>query len=151
MALIMAWPWTVNAKTPTLAAFSIIDDKEVNIMSEAEFPAVVMFWDSTCAPCRVEMKRVQTAINRGAIPAGRVLAVNIGEAKGAVERFARQADFQFQYFAEPKKEDLEQLGPISGTPSLLYIDAAKSVRWRSAGVDPELENRSRKLFGEKSK
>ena len=132
-------------RAPGLVAYSIIDDREVELpLSEAR-PAVLLFWSTTCSACKVEMHRLQQAVLAGKIPPGQIWAVAVGDSIEAIKEYAQQSEYSFQYFVVPQIENIKSY-QVSGTPTTYHFDSAGNIQWRGEGVHPESIARAESLF-----
>ena len=66
-----------NQKINTIQAHSLTTDNTFSFPRNEK--SVLMMWATWCAPCKIEMKRVQNSIDSGTIPADRVYAMNLFE------------------------------------------------------------------------
>jgi cytochrome c biogenesis protein CcmG, thiol:disulfide interchange protein DsbE len=103
--------------------------------SEFTFPpqenSVVLFWASWCAPCKLEMKRLQDSIENGNLQSKQVYAYNPFEKLNIVKSFVKEQDYDFQFFTSDPP--LESLVEINATPTYLWIEKDKIFRM-STGI-----------------
>ncbi|MGZ3773879.1 MAG: TlpA family protein disulfide reductase [Pseudobdellovibrionaceae bacterium] len=138
---------SVIFKPASIQVYSLSEEKEMDLFDAQGSAAVVLFWNSQCEPCKIEMGRLQTAISSGKIPGGAVLAVNLEEPIEVVRDFALTHDYQFQYFSDLKGEALKQY-KVPGTPTEYYFNKRGQVVWSAMGLIPESIQQAEKLFAE---
>lgn len=96
---------------------------------EIPFPSsersLIIFWATWCAPCKLEMKRISSAVKDGSIDASKVYALNLFENERDIIRFAQKNDFALTYIQKTKA--FSELG-IQVTPTTLLLDGNKIER-----------------------
>lgn len=107
---------------------------------------LLVFWATWCAPCKVELGRINSLIKSGALKPGDVVAVSSAESAETVEAFARENDYRFTVATDPKGA-VAAVYNVSGTPTLLLIDEAAKINWMTMGISPSLEVRLKNFFG----
>lgn len=103
---------------------------------------ILVFWATWCGPCKVELGRINAMILSGEITADSVLAVSIGEDPNVVSSFVNEQKYLFKVAIDISGQSA-QLYQVSGTPTILFIDADQKVNWVTAGISPSLEFRIR--------
>lgn len=101
-----------------------IEAKLVSDGSTINFPpennSVVLFWATWCAPCKLEMKRLQQSIDNKDIKASQVYAYNPFEAHDVIKKFINQTPYDFQFIET--KPALEKLVHVKATPTYLWLE-----------------------------
>lgn len=126
------------------SVYSIIEEKTVKLPLKGK-PTLILFWSTTCGPCKTEMQRLNRAITEGIIPPGQVLAVDVGEPKEKIKAFAQSSEFMFQYFVLEKTEDAAGFN-ISGTPTLYLFNSEGDLKWNTLGIKKETIQEAKKIF-----
>ncbi len=134
------WYWSKGR----IEVYSVSEEAKVRLPVLDYEPSILLFWSSTCEPCKVEMYRLQQGILAGKIKPGRIFAISIGDSIETVRSFAENSDYQFQFFSSDAKvlEDLK----VTGTPTSFHIDANGRRVWQSAGLDPMSVTKAEELF-----
>jgi thiol-disulfide isomerase/thioredoxin len=81
-------------------------------------PVIVNFWATWCVPCRIEMPELQAF--HAAHPSARVVAVNLGEARGAVVDWVKQLGLTFDIALDPDGS-IASLYRLRGQPSTYVV------------------------------
>lgn len=101
---------------------------------------VLVFWATWCPPCEMELSRINELIKDKRIPAEAILAISMQEDKSLVDKIVAERGYQF-----PVAYDLDgkvsQLFKIQGTPTLVFLNGDKTIRWLSTGLSPLLKLR----------
>lgn len=132
-------------KAEQFEVYSIIDEKNILLPEYLDKPAVILFWVSTCSPCKLEMSRLHQAILSGKIPSGAVYAVNVGDSIETVTQFAENSDLPFQFFWINEKKLVGDL-KVSGTPTTIHFNSNQKIVWSARGVDPQSIQKATELF-----
>ncbi len=99
-------------------------------------PVLINFWASWCAPCRAEMPELVAAYDRYQAEGLVVVAVNLQETDGQVERFAEEFGMTFPVVIDRNGEvaDVWRLGgPIEGIPTSYFLDEKGVVQQLTYG------------------
>jgi peroxiredoxin len=90
--------------------------------------AVVIYWATWCAPCKLEMQRLAKSVNEGKIPQDKIFALSLGESKEVVAKFLKKNEFPFTFISDPSHEV-----NIEVTPSTALLKDGK-ITSLSSGV-----------------
>lgn len=89
--------------------------------TETTFPnsdAIVVFWASYCAPCKIEMARLNDSVIAGKIDKNKLFAVNPFEDLATINKFINTSQLNFQFIENtPLADELN----ISVTPTTAFI------------------------------
>ncbi len=97
-----------------------------NDLSIQDQKTVILFWASWCAPCKLEMKRLQSSISSGSIDSKKVWAYNPFENSSTIKKFIQTNDYDFQFIKTDPP--LETVLDIKATPTYLWLDGPKVYR-----------------------
>lgn len=103
-------------------------------------PYVLVFWATWCAPCRLELSRIQKLVDAGMIDGRRVHAVATDEAPETVRETARLRGYAFP-IALDKSLALSARYPVRATPTIVLVDAEGKLNWVTTGLSATLELR----------
>jgi cytochrome c biogenesis protein CcmG, thiol:disulfide interchange protein DsbE len=81
---------------------------------------IVNFWATWCEPCKVEMPELQALYQQYEQRGLRVLAVNLGESRGAVQQWADTFGLTFDVLQDEKQQVAAQY-QLRGQPSTYII------------------------------
>lgn len=96
---------------------------------------VFIFWESTCGPCVVELRRFRDAVAHGELDGRRVFALNLGEPVDTMRAFVRSERLNFMVVHEPSRR-LLRFAAISATPTVMHLSPMGVIEWRTVGVSP---------------
>jgi thiol-disulfide isomerase/thioredoxin len=119
----------------------VITLKQMN-MKTIMFPkentkSVVVFWATWCAPCSVELNRINSAILNKEIDAKDIYAINTGEDPSLVTKELNKKHYVFKsYFDIDNK--LANFLNSNVTPTIAFIDKNQKIQWISSGISPSL-------------
>jgi cytochrome c biogenesis protein CcmG/thiol:disulfide interchange protein DsbE len=106
---------------------------------------VLIFWATWCAPCKVELARINRLIINGELNPEFVLAVSVGEDMDLVSSFSKGQDYRFRV-AVDKTREAAKLFQIVGTPTIVFVSQDQKIDWMTTGLSPTLEFRIRSFF-----
>lgn len=115
-----------------------IPDEERRVLTNEElvrFPpssghALVIYWATWCAPCKLEMNRLRSSVESGALPKDRVFAVSLFEDEKVIKDFLEKNPYPFIFLAASKSDEALS---IRATPTTLIIQDGK-IRSLSQGM-----------------
>ncbi len=139
--------WPFYQKAVPINVYSLIDKKFVDLPEEANEPALIIFWNTWCGPCKIEMRRLQNSIIEGKIPSGKVYAISMGEPVKTIESFVLEHEYAFQFFVDTESKNL-QTYKVPGTPTTYHFNRHHQVIWAATGLDPLSIQRAEKLFAD---
>lgn len=119
----------VEGKNLTAKEFINLKTSEKLVLPNRE-NSVVLFWASWCAPCKLEMERLQLSVNSGKIPPNSIYALNLFENQEQIIAFIENNRYPFQ-FINPVDSSFEI--KVDGTPTLLLLEGMKVLSF-STGV-----------------
>jgi len=118
-----------------------LDGKMVPLSVFRGKKAVLIFWATWCAPCRLEMPTMEKAYQKYKAKGLEILAVSIDAGpKSAVKNFMGELRLTFPALLDPKMEVLH-LYRLSAIPASFLIDKRGVIRFKELGyrdwTDPE--------------
>lgn len=84
--------------------------------------AIVIFWASWCAPCKIEMSRLRNSVESGAIPRNAIFAINPFESNIEIKKYFADNKFPFTFIEAPT---LANELDVKVTPTTLFLDKGK--------------------------
>ena len=124
-------PWPAENR---LDEFKLPDFKGNN-HSLADYKGKVVlvnFWASWCPPCITEMPELTKLKNQLAGEPFEILAINVGEKKYRVRKFAKLVNFKLPVLLDTSSETFKSWG-VKTLPTSFLIDAKGQVRYRVRG------------------
>lgn len=121
-----------------LISFPVPDQKQI-----------VIFWFTTCTPCKVEMQKLNRMISEGALRPENVIAINSYDSKEVVLEFLKTTSYQFLIALDSNGKLAEKFN-VSSTPTILFFETDGSVSWATSGLSPTLEFRAKNFFSKGS-
>jgi peroxiredoxin len=110
-----------------------LDGKVVSLSDFSGRPAIVNYWATWCAPCRIEMPELQQAYETYQDQGLVVLAVNQGEQEQQVRAFFEELDLTITPLLDSDTEVGEAYGAI-GLPATYFIDETGKVTAVHRGI-----------------
>jgi len=100
---------------------------------EIKFPpqnqnSLVIFWSSTCAPCKLEMSRLKSSVESGKVASEDIFAVNLFEGLETSRRFLQKNHYPFTFIHAP--ELVKELG-VRVTPTTVFLDGGEVLKMSS--------------------
>lgn len=92
--------------------------------------SLAIFWATWCGPCKIEMERLKTSVDKGKIPGDKIFAINPFEAEEVSREFARKNDFPFIFI---DASDISRRLKVELTPTTILIDNGR-VESMSSGL-----------------
>lgn len=96
-------------------------------------PYGILFWHSRCAPCLVELSRVQSAIEDGSLLPKNVLTLNVGDDPVSLQKFMKKKGYTFPVYYQHHTLNSKRL-PITATPTVFHVKAGHTIAYASSGV-----------------
>ena len=93
---------------------------------------LVNFWASWCPPCIYEMPELTRLKNKLADQPFEILALNVGEKKYKVRKFAKLINLQLPILLDTSEETFDDWS-IKTLPTSFLIDADGNIRYRVRG------------------
>lgn len=91
--------------------------------------SMVIFWATWCAPCKLEMARLKTSVENGAIPANKIFAIS-SEPAPTIQKFLKENPFPFLFIEAPQLADKLK---IEATPTTVFFEKNK-IESMSTGI-----------------
>jgi cytochrome c biogenesis protein CcmG/thiol:disulfide interchange protein DsbE len=101
---------------------------------------VLVFWATWCPPCEIELNRINELVLKQEIAPEAVIAISLQEDPALVKKVVKERNYRFQV-AATSDATLANLYKVAGTPTIVFIDQAKTIRWMTTGLSPTLEFR----------
>lgn len=106
---------------------------------------VLVFWATWCPPCEIELKRINNLILKQEISPENVIAVSLHEDPSLVRRVVMERNYKFQV-AVTSDPTIAGQYKVVGTPTIVFIDSGKTIRWVTTGLSPTLEFRIKQFL-----
>ena len=127
-------------------AVTTFDGKSINLPHPNK-KQVLVFWATWCAPCGVELVRLNRLIENGTVAADSIVAISIMEDAKLVKDTIHERGYQFKVYLDLNGSASEAY-KVEGTPTILLIDEDGKISWMTTGLSPTLEYRVKKFFKE---
>lgn len=92
--------------------------------------SIAIFWSTTCAPCKLEMKRLKSSVESGKISKNQIFAINPFEANDVITKFLEKSPYPFTFIDDP---DTAFEVKVRATPTILFLDGVK-VESANSGI-----------------
>ena len=89
--------------------------------------AIIFFWTTWCPHCRVALKKLSVVRKEIEAKGIALVIVSIGEAKGAVENYLANHQYDFDVVLD-QAGTLNDPYQIIGVPSLIYVGANGAIK-----------------------
>lgn len=143
--LVQKWPLLMSnikregAKAPDFSAQTLTGTVYESIQDQGQ-KRVFVFWATWCAPCKVELARIQDLIDQQEIKAESVLAISSFEDERLLRKTALQKKYTFPIIAD-RSGSLSQAFAVQVTPTFIFKNAAGQMEWIGSGISPLLSMR----------
>jgi len=123
--------FAMEGKTIPVVSRQVIGSGE-SISYPPEGGAVTIYWATWCAPCKLEMSRLQKSVEAGEIPRDRVFAISLGEDAATISAFLKKNNYPFTFLGPSPQDETFQ---IAATPTLVLLKDRQVV---SVGTGPSV-------------
>jgi cytochrome c biogenesis protein CcmG/thiol:disulfide interchange protein DsbE len=106
--------------------------------------SIAIVWATWCAPCSIELYRINEAIKAGEINKEQVFAISIDDNVEAIKKVVNEKKYLFNILWD-KEKLVQSTLKIDATPTVLFIDQENKLKWVTTGVSPLL-NQKLQLF-----
>lgn len=103
-------------------------------------PVMIAFWASWCGPCRLEIPHITALYSETGGEAFEVLAVNVREDAGRVQRFSTAYEMTFPVLRDPDGAVSEAYF-VRGLPTSIFVDEQGIIRDIHTGTLDDVELR----------
>jgi len=108
------------------------DDVRIRLSDYRGKPLIVNFWATWCPPCRAEMPSMQRAWEQVREEGIALIAINVGESAGEIERFIEQVQVDFPLPMDTNSQ-VVQAWPVRGLPTTFVVDPEGRLAYKAAG------------------
>lgn len=122
-------PYTGDNKTFTL---NDLKDQRHTLPDYSGKVVLINFWASWCPPCIYEMPELTRLKKQLADQPFEILALNVGEKKYRVRKFAKLINFNLPVLLDTSKDTFDAWD-IKTLPTSFLIDAEGNIRYRVRG------------------
>lgn len=143
----VAWKIAPSALSNFQIEGARIEDFSLRTISGEDFhfskqsePLVLVFWATWCAPCQLELNRINSMITEGTISPDSVLAISSFEDDSLVKTVVAQRGYKFPV-ALDRNGQVARAFQVAGTPTIVLASAAHIIEWKTTGLSPLLETR----------
>jgi thiol-disulfide isomerase/thioredoxin len=144
----VAAAWSVEVGEP-MPEFGIktLSGEVVSRTTLSGKPVLIVFWNTWCPSCKKELPEINQLAKTFAPRGLAVLAVNTGlnDSESKARAYWKKNGFLYhagfdRYF------DVGQSFGVRGVPTVVMVDAWGIVRYKSASIPPNMEERMRQLY-----
>ncbi len=118
--------WLNNLKKEStfipITSHNTMDSK--NIVFPSQKRSLIIFWSTTCAPCKVEMWRIKNAIENGDFAKEQVFAINTYENHQTIRKFLEKSPYPFNFISN---ENITKTLNIHATPTIALLESNKVI------------------------
>jgi cytochrome c biogenesis protein CcmG/thiol:disulfide interchange protein DsbE len=106
---------------PTQAYEIISSSEEIN---QIDFPpkdskVIALFWATWCAPCKIDMQRLQTSVTEGKIKPSQIVAISPFEDTQTVKKFLAENKYDFTFIQAP---EMARILKVEVTPTTVFLN-----------------------------
>ncbi|NUM59373.1 MAG: redoxin domain-containing protein [Bdellovibrionaceae bacterium] len=109
-------------------------------LSNQTKPVVLIFWATWCAPCELELNRINNWLSKNPQFINNIVAISSFETEDVIRKISVQRQYKFPIASDITGE-LSKSFQIQGTPTIILIDTKGYITWRTTGISPTLEFR----------
>jgi cytochrome c biogenesis protein CcmG/thiol:disulfide interchange protein DsbE len=99
--------------------------------------SIAIFWASWCTPCSLELKRINSAIEKNEIPKDQIFAISIDSDFNALKKAIIDRQYLFKTYFD-RSGNLSRNLNVQATPTIAFIDGEQKIKWITTGVSPTL-------------
>lgn len=110
--------------------YPLINNPSSIVFPPQEGRAMAIFWATWCAPCKLEMERLQKSVEDGKIPGELIFAINPFEPSEVSREFIRKNKYPFIFIEAP---EVAQKMNILATPTTLLLEN-QTIHSMSSGL-----------------
>ena len=136
--------WLENRIAPIFNLIDL-DGKALSIPEESK-KTILVFWATWCGPCQLELARLNKLIEGKAIDAKSVVAISMNEDLRLLQKTAKDRNYLFR-LADDNLGEASSYFRVVGTPTVVFLDHNRKIKWVTSGISPTLEARARGFVG----
>jgi len=122
-----------TGQTAPAFALNDINGKTIRVPEDVKGRTVaVRFWASWCKSCAAEMPELEKVYQNYSGKGLVILAVNIGQGKGDVEKFAKEHNLSYPLLSDPGQEVTKRYG-VNSIPITFILDGKGVIRQKILG------------------
>ncbi|NBO91661.1 MAG: TlpA family protein disulfide reductase [Planctomycetia bacterium] len=127
-----------------------VNGRLVNLADHAGKVVLLSFWHSQCPPCRALFAHEKQLVVKHSSSLFSLIGINADPDPTRLRATIEKAQLNYPSIADGPNGPVCATWRVDGFPTLVLIDAAGKIRWRTVGApDPsELDNRISQLIEE---
>lgn len=134
-----------EGQTATSHEIMILNQDHIEFWPRKDQCSLLVFWATWCAPCKLEMTRINAWAKSHPEYAAQILAISSGESLETVISHVNKNSLIYKIGWEPQYQ-MAQHYKVMGTPTLVLINKEQKIQWMSTGISPSLELRLTQFF-----
>lgn len=122
-----------------------LDGPNMKLSEQAGNVVMINFWASWCAPCRVEMPKLNDLYNKYKDLGFVLLGVNVEQQETPMRNFLQKRPVDFPILMD-KGNDVSKLYNVIAMPTTVLVDRSGNIRYIHQGYKEGDEKKYRKMI-----